>query len=208
MKLRLMLVAVSANFLSGCASSSDVQTAVSGLAAGLRGTVPAAAPSLAETTPLSGVFNRSDGQWPRVALTIHSLPRDAYVAAMGSQLPPSYCMQVSAVVWSSPKESKTVPQHSFCLAQAPQRWVNFGSGDFLLWSMTANTSANTGSRRSNGPQPPMKNFPEGAKYANFAQGRGGNLFAALLSTMNYDMTLNPSSDRRLWVVSLPSQTEL
>lgn len=204
MKLRALLSCAVA-LVSGCATS-DAQKALDGFKSGLMGNKPT--PAQVEPSPLAGVFAESDGQWPRVALTIHTLPPDAYVASMAARLPPTYCMNVSAVIWKNSKESRTVPQHPFCLNQAPAKWVGFGMSDFLLWSMSAHTGSNTGTKRTNGPLPPAKNFPEGLKYANFQQGRGGYLFAALLATMGYDMSINSSSDHRLWVVSLPGQTDL
>jgi len=150
--------------------------------------------------------------WPRVAVTIHRLPPNAYAPAvaqmMGRAVPPSLCMTVSAVVWTDTKNSRSIPEEPFCPSQAPAKWVGYTAGEFLLWSGTPAQGAHTGAKRGSGPLPQRLAFPEGAKYGNFLNSNGSWLFQALLATMAFDVSASPGQDRRLWVISLPAETDL
>lgn len=179
-----------------------------GLERAAAGTAAAAKPSA-----FKGLLAGDAGSgWPRVALTIHRLPANAYAPAtaqmMGRAVPSSYCMTVSAVIWTDAKTSRVVPEEPFCPNQAPGKWMGYSAGEFLQWAGTPAQGAHTGSKRGTGPTPPRLAFPEGAKYGNFLNSNASWLFQALLATMAFDVSVAPGQDRRLWVVGLPGQTDL
>ena len=179
-----------------------------GLERAASGTVTAA-----KSSSFKGLLaGQADASWPRVALTIHRLPANAYAPAtaqmMGRAVSSSYCMAVSAVVWTDPKTSRTIPEELFCPNQAPGKWVGYSAGEFLQWAGTPTQGLHTGTNRGSGPIPPRLAFPEGSKYGNFLNSNGSWLFQAFLATLAFDVSVAPGLDRRLWVVSLPGQTEL
>lgn len=166
-----------------------------------------------KNSSFTGLMTSGQGEsWPRVALTIHKLPADAYAPPrtqmMGGSIPPTYCMSVSAVVWTDAKTSRTIPEEQFCpSAHIQKRWVGYTKGEFLLWSGTPAQGTSTGAKRTTGPTPPRLLFPEGAKYGNFPNSNASWLFQGLLASMGFDISVSPGQDRRVWVVSLPGETD-
>ncbi len=175
-------------------------------------------PAPIKTSSFQGLLkNNPGGEWPRVAVTIHKLEADAYkpghsvngkLTANGKTIR-DLCMRVSAVVWTGPKQSRTIPEESFCGNQGPARWVEPDVGSYILWAGANPTKGtNTGLNRTNGPNPPRTAFPQGTKYGNFIDSLAYRLLLQLTLTMEFDMTVAPSQDRRLWIVSIPGQTDL
>jgi len=161
------------------------------------------------------LISKSGSQWPRVALTITALQSNAYKSAIltgNSGFPGDSCMRLSAVVWSDMKTSKNIPEETFCLGQMHGHSSINSTGEILSWGMfedLGRKTQNTGHVRTNGPIPPAKLFPEGADYKGFFNSsRVSVIFGALVRVMGYDLSLDGEKDRRLWIVSIPSEGEI
>lgn len=160
------------------------------------------------------VLKSGSAQWPRVAVTIMALQPTAYksmIMTWGTTVPGNACMRLSAVVWSDMKTSKVIPEETFCASQMRPTTLN-STGQILSWgsfgSLTRNIS-NTGHTRTVGPVPPAKLFPESADYKNFFNSsQASGTFSVLIRMMGYDLSIDGDKDRRLWVVSLPSEAEI
>lgn len=184
----------------------------------LKAALPQAKP--AAPSQLQGILAESaNGEWPRVALAIAALHPTAYsnmVLSWGNQVHGDACMRVSAVVWTDPKTSRTIPEETFCPRQIPpQMAMRFNSSlQLLAWSTTYAVNypvkrPDTGKARTNGPNPPELLFPPGLDFKGFLDGQGGAVFAALVRYMGFDLTTPaPEQNRRLWIVSLPSEYEV
>ncbi|MFN3812394.1 MAG: hypothetical protein ACK4S6_17445 [Roseateles asaccharophilus] len=180
---------------------------------GLEKASTTAGTAAAKESSFTGLMNTGSGEgWPRIAITIHKLPANAYAPPttqmMGGSIPPSYCMSVSAVVWTDAKTSRTIPEEQFCpTAHIKKRWVGYSKGEFLLWAGTPAQSNHTGPKRTTGPTPPRLLFPEGSKYGNFPNSNASWLFQGLLASIGFDVAVNTGQDRRVWVVTLPGETD-
>ena len=216
---KFVLLSIAVLAATGCAStntgSAGIEGAVNqtwrgfqqGIAAMAGGTTASASNP---KSSFQGIFpNSVNSQWPRLAVTIHRATPDAYARAVNNYvLAPNFCMVVSAVVWTDAKTSRVIPQENFCPNQAPSRWVGHSIGDFLRWSRTTSTSANTGASRTVGLNPPSRLFPEGSKFGNFPGTRLHLLFQAFVVTTGFDLTIDPGQDRRFWIVNVPGETEV
>lgn len=208
---------------AGCANTASDSSGQSGgvgqVLGGLQQSLEKAKNSLgrvgapAKKSSFDSIISGNSGDaWPRVALSITKLPPNAYLQWSPQSTESinlgNYCMSVSAVVWTDAKTSRKIDEESFCANQAPARWVGSTAGDFLLWSGTSARGPNTGERRTNGPTPPRLAFPQGSKYSEFPRSHGHWIMDALFATMKYDITVSPGQDRRVWIVSIPGQTDM
>lgn len=216
---KFVLLSIAVLAATGCATTNTGSVGIEGAVnqtlkgfqqgiAAMAGGTPASANN--PKSSFQGIFpNSGNSQWPRLAVTIHRVTPDAYANAVSNYvLAPNFCMVVSAVVWTDARTSRVIPQENFCPNQAPPRWIGQSTGDFLRWSRTTSTSANTGSNRTVGPTPPARLFPEGAKYGNFPGTRLNLLFQAFVATTGIDLTIDPGQDRRFWIVNVPGETEV
>jgi len=224
--LRAGIAAFMVALVAGCANQSGgptvhdaIQGAVNVLGASLGGK-PAGGPATGAVfgAPSESSFKdilaaEPGSQWPRVALSITALQPTAYkgmVMTWGSNIPPDACMRLSAVVWSSAKKSRTIPEETFCVSQMRPTNIN-SSGEILAWGSFENLVGkvpNTGHARTNGPVQPAKLFPEGGDYKNFYNSQASGTFGVLIRLMGYDLSIDGVKDRRLWVVSVPSEAEI
>ena len=216
---KFVLLSIAVLAASGCATTDTGSVGIEGaLNQTLKGfqqgiAAMAGGASASANNPKSsfqGIFSNSvNSQWPRLAVTIHKVQPDAYAGALNNYvLASNFCMVVSAVVWTDARTSRVIPQENFCPNQAPSRWLGQTTGDFLRWSRTTSTSANTGSSRTVGPNPPARLFPEGSKFGRFESTRLNLLFQAFVATMGIDLTIDPGQDRRFWIVNVPGETEV
>ncbi|MBN3823669.1 hypothetical protein G3O00_08555 [Burkholderia sp. Ac-20384] len=204
--------------LAGCANAPDIGGAVSQLTDGLKGGLTSVgavpAPGHFKESGLYHVMQDNGNGWPRAAITINSLPANAYINSiatnMGSRYSygSNYCMNVSVVLWHDAKHSQSYNGAKFCGNDIPNNTVSADTGQFLLWAGSLAQGANTGARRTNGPNPPKNNFPQGSGYvSSFAGTNGMNLFAQFMFAMGYDIADN-GDDHRAWVVSMPSASQM
>lgn len=155
----------------------------------------------------------SGAQWPRLALTITALQPTAYrnlIMTWGTNVPPNACMRLSAVVWSSASQSRSIPEETFCASQMRPTSIN-SAGEILSWGSfedLGSKKSNTGHARTNGPVPPANLFPEGSDYKSFFSSQASATFGVLIKMMGYDLSIDGVKDRRLWVVSIPSEAEI
>jgi len=206
---------------TGCANQANgpmvrdsIQGAINVLGASLAGKPAGAAPDAPSESSFKDILVAESGsQWPRVALTITALQPAAYknmIMTWGSSIPQNACMRLSAVVWSSAKKSRTIPEETFCVSQMRPTTIN-SNGEILAWGSFEDHMSkmpNTGHARNNGPVPPAKLFPEGGDYKNFYNAQASATFGVLIRTMGYDLSIDGVKDRRLWVVSAPSEAEI
>jgi len=199
-------------FLAGCQGMPQIPLA------NLKAALPQVAP--AAPSQLQGILAESaNGEWPRVALTITALHSSAYsnlIMTWGNKVHGEACMRVSAVVWTDPKNSRAIPEETFCPRQIPpQMATRFNSNlQLVAWATTyaVNYPAkrpDSGKARTNGPNPPELLFPPGPDFKPFLEGQGGAVFTALVRYMGFDLTTPPpEQSRRLWILSLPSEYEV
>jgi hypothetical protein len=213
-----IIVASIALCVSGCASVQSVSSQMPDIMKKVNATVmdTMTGNSQYKQSGLVGAFANSDSQsgYPRMALTVLSMPKDAYkmITATGPggtyALPSDYCMIFSAVVWKDSKTSRKFEKLNYCWSDRP-RFTGTNTGLFMLWAQAPSFAGqNTGSNRTSGPIPPRQPFPQGAKYGNFANGRGQVLLNSFLASIDYDITVDMANDHRFWVVSIPSENSL
>lgn len=204
--------------VSGCAGSPDMGGALSQITDNLKSSLPNTL-----TGGTTGHFKDSglyhalkDGGngWPRAAIMINSLPRDAYSSSLATNLGsnfhygPGFCLNASIVLWRDATHSQRFDGVRFCGNDIPDHIVSASTSDFLLWGGSLAPNPNTGTRRTNGPNPPKSNFPQGSGYVgSFAGTNGMNLFAQFMYAMSYDLAGN-SDDHRAWVVTMPSASQM
>ncbi|PVX70690.1 hypothetical protein [Paraburkholderia unamae] len=202
-----------AGLLAGCAGSTNFGNSVSqftdGLKNGMTTAVMGPGPGHFKDSGLSHVLQDGGNGWPRAAITINSLPATAYAHSIGTfSYGPDYCMNVSVVLWHDAGHSQHFDGVKFCGNDIPNNIVSADSGQFLLWGGSLAQGANTGARRTTGPNPPKNNFPQGSGYVqSFVSTNGMNLFAQLMFAMGYDLAEN-TDDHRAWVVSVPSASQM
>ena len=217
-----------AAFAAGCASQTNgisaqaaIQGAVNAIGASLGGQPAGAAASSApigvpsESSFKDILVSQSSSQWPRVAVTITALQPTGYnssVMTWDNTIPGNACMRLSAVVWSDAKTSKAIPEETFCASQMRRNVTINSNGVIQAWGMfedLVHKTPNTGHARTNGPTPPAKLFPEGADYKNFFDSsKASKVFGVLARLMGYDFSVDGVKDRRLWVVSIPTEGEI
>jgi hypothetical protein len=207
-----------AALLAGCAGSTDLGGSVSQFADGLKGGLTSAVmgppPGHFKDSGLYHAMPDGGNGWPRAAITINSLPGNAYVSSLATNMGgrfsygPNYCMNVSVMLWRDAAHSQRFDGVNFCGNDIPNNIVSADSSQFLLWGGSLAPNPNTGTRRTNGPNPPKSNFPQGSGYvASFAGSNGMNLFAQFMYAMGYDLAEN-TDDHRAWVVSMPSASQM
>lgn len=217
MKATFALALAPVVMLAGCAGN-DMGSAVSQFTNGLKGGVTSALvgppPGTFKDSGLYHVLQDRGNGWPRAAVTINSLPGTAYVSALGTNMTgrfsygPDYCMNVSVVLWRDAGHGQHFDGVKFCGNDIPNNIVSADAGQFLLWSGSLAQGPNTGTRRTNGPNPPKSNFPQGSGYVgSFVSTNGMNLFAQFMYAMGYDLAEN-TDDHRAWVVSMPSASQM
>ncbi|WGS54423.1 hypothetical protein LFL96_25765 [Paraburkholderia sp. D15] len=207
---KLLLVTV---LLTGCADqvatlNSSMTNAVMSLQS--RVTAPPANDAFS-SSGLRGVFANHplESGWPRVALTIDSMPPDAntsrytWNAIDGGYAPPQgYCLTVSAVVWSSPTKSREIHGVPFCAQDIAPGQTGSTTPNILYWSTMPKTSVkNTGTRRTTGPTPPLKSFPNHGFFVDNITSKAAFMFDHLVETMGLDLADDPMHEYRLWVVT-------
>ena len=183
---------------------------------------------------LHGIFNdqNADSEWPRVAITIlstspnaseepqHSVSyKDGGMTIGDAELHDS-CIELTAVIWESPTESKSVDSFKYCTSDARRidevnlrslssitvmNWVN-GQNECREF-VFGGKKCNTGKSRTNGPMPPETRIPVGDKYFSAFTSTNkyfGITFDALLQAMGLDMdAMDAAHENRVWVVKLP-----
>ncbi|WP_295991967.1 hypothetical protein [Rugamonas sp.] len=208
------LAAGCANQPSGPMVHDSIQGAINVIGASLGGKPngsPLGTPS--ESSFKDILVAEPGSQWPRVALNITALPPTAYksmIMTWGTSIPQDACMRLSAVVWSSMKKSRTIPEETFCVSQMRPTNIN-STGEILAWGSFEDRMSrmpNTGHARTNGPVPPAKLFPEGGDYKSFYNSQASGAFGVLIRLMGYDLSMEGVKDRRLWVVSAPTEAEI
>ena len=228
MILRVSLFLSLVATFSGCANQGGgdlthvaIQGAINAIGASLGGTPSGVVPAggtifgAPAESSFKNILISSTGstQWPHVALTITALPQSAYknmIMTWGSSVPQTACMRLSAVVWSDMRTSRVIPEETFCASQMRPTSIN-SLGETLSWGSFEERVAkpsNTGYTRTNGPLPPAKLFPEGADYKSFYQSQVRGTFGVLIRMMGYDLSILGEKDRRLWVVSIPTEVEI
>lgn len=204
--------------LVGCANGQGVQ--IDSIVSAVKNVGNQTAPTA--TVPAQSSFKdimktEPGASWPRVALTIVALPSTAYKNAIMSgyaldrRLSMNDCMRASAVVWVNTKTSRTIPEEIFCNTQLKGTLPIHTTSQAVGWGnsseLTFKKIGDTGFKRTNGPLPPAKLFPPGIDYSRFYESQGNFQFGVLVRMMGYDLS-DYGKDRRLWIVSLPSQPEI
>lgn len=169
--------------------------------------------SALKDTPLQDIFMEApwdsnlpgDVQWPRVAIVVHDEP--AFHSDITPHLGGSFqegCWELSAIIWRSENDSEKVENFMWCTPENVLYEVaKRDAGMWFIGTAQLNFEKNTGSRRTNGPNPPAKAYPSDMKHKRFFKRDfdidvyNGEMFAALL----YQMGLNwdDSWDRRVWI---------
>ncbi len=210
--------------LAGCANQTSgrfLQSSLQGVVGDLGGNgAVAAASNVPFGAPPESSFKdilvaQSGAQWPRVALNVTALQPTAYksmIMTWNNSIPSIDCMRLSAVVWTDAKTSREIPEETFCVSQMHKIGNINSTGEIMAWGMFEDRTPktpNTGRDRTNGPIPPAKLFPEGADYKNFFNSsQASGTFSVLARLMGYDLSLDGVKDRRLWVVSFPTEGEI
>lgn len=212
MKTGLYLL-IAATLLAGCADQvNSLNSTLTSAVTSLQGHANASPTTDAfATSGLPGIFRGKPASsgWPRVALTIDSMPADANAPRVawtnsggGYSPPPNWCMTVSAVVWTSPRQSREIHNVPFCGWDIPQGQPGSTVTNSLYWSTMPKSSVkNTGAARTTGPNPPLKSFPNHGFFVENAASKAAFMFDHLLMSMGLDLADDPSHEYRLWVVS-------
>jgi len=172
---------------------------------------------------LHGIFTdvNKGASWPRVALTVSKVSENSEKRVdIYSNDAIETCMEVSAIVWDSPKSSRTVAPFEFCLQKDALRIkgveAHYGmeqSHEVERWLKASNEcfdgtqGCSTGFNRTTGPIPPERAYPESVKkYGRKIE--MGAYFGILLDTFMQSMGLDISEglkaiNKRVWIVSLP-----
>ena len=160
-------------------------------------------------TGLKGIFNAASSvEWPRLAVTINTLPKWFYYmppSGMPGKYSPSDCINISITAWQNKKTSKTYDNIDFCgddiisetpFADVGLTWKSFGM---------ASTTSNTGGMRTRGPLPPQRLFPNKPGLDMFFHLNGDYYVGSIMATLGYNW--KEPQDFRFWVVNLPTQEE-
>lgn len=156
-------------------------------------------------TPLKGVLSGNMGEWPRVALTINSLPKWFYDDLLKKgQYGSNDCIVVSFAIWESATKFKSFDNIKFCgddiVKETPY-------GDLYIWSNfgSAQKTQNSGTKRTAGPLPPERLFPNKTGLTAFFPMHGSFYLGGIMETLGYNW--KESGDYRFWVVDLPTQAQ-
>jgi len=151
-------------------------------------------------------------QYPRVALTVHSEPRfhNTQFPLLHTERQERGCWSVSAVLWHSSKKSEKVAPFEWCTPKDVAYEVPLG--DITYWSLgyaSLYGYDETGTKRTNGPNPPDKAFPDDVRHKkHFSETNlspftyNGVLIASLIYQMGFDWANKP--DKRIWVTKFDS----
>ncbi|WP_250511468.1 hypothetical protein [Caballeronia sp. GACF4] len=210
--LRLLATTIGSALLFGCANLSSGLTST--INQGLTSMKSMSSPNAGtfDSSGLRGIFTTQTGssQWPRVALTIESTPTDAsqdiirWWTGREYAVPANYCIQVSAVVWTSSRESRQIKQVPFCGSDIPSGQPGAGNLKILEWgNATRRDTANTGFNRTIGPLPPVHPMPPHGILLSGNLTRAGFMFDHLVMSMGLDLALDPTHEQRLWLISTP-----
>jgi hypothetical protein len=160
-------------------------------------------------TELTGVMKNGDANgWPRVAVNINRLPSWFYL------MPPSGtpgrfsaqdCINISVTLWTGPKKSKSFDHIDFC---GDDIVYNTSFSNLIVWknfAFIAGATANTGTRRTMGPLPPQRQFPNNPGTDMFLTLNGNYYLGSIMATIGFNW--NEPQDSRFWVVNVPTMQD-
>lgn len=164
-----------------------------------------AAPAAAPLPEVEGLFKRQPPQvggraeaWPKVALTIKAVSPRILAHGPVAALAPDDCMVYDLRIWRSAAESERLDQQQLCAGALDRSAQSAARAQAFVRLTAARGDTHTGTRRSDGPAPPLALFPPQQATAL----RSGTLplyLGTLLQTLGF---VPNGSDRRLWVVEL------
>jgi len=172
---------------------------------------PAPAPAPARThlrdTELKDIISKSkSADWPRIALTINTLPNGFYDYGpqIGRGFSENYCINISITVWFDQKKSKSFDRMDFCgddiVSDVPFYQVKH-------WGMTQKAfSGTTGSQRTTGPNPPELPFPNLPGNEGVLSHAGAYYLGSIMMVVGYNW--REIFDARFWVVKVPTRAEM
>jgi hypothetical protein len=155
-------------------------------------------------TPLSCLFSRypyRDEQsiWPRVAITILSMPTDGDAPFTGLGVHTAGCWEMRATIWYSTTQSVDVSPFQWCGSEVA---YNLATVNYDRWvADSAGYMENGGGRdpgnRSEGPSYPGSVIPIGSNDPSFSTPNNGN--GQMAANIVYRMGLNWNHpDGRVW----------
>lgn len=148
-------------------------------------------------------------QFPRIAVTVLKSPPEhaqIYLPGAGTQYPHA-CYKLVARIWQNTNSFQDTPEFDWC---SPNDIAyNVPLAEFVQWDNSARVAASamkdgsTGIKRTVGPMPPAKPYPNDIAHAKFFRG-SNNIYSLdylLMNSIAYTVGLEPStSDRRFWFV--------